>query len=741
VSLERWRRSIGLGEVLILFYLLAFVRQYFWVFSNNRLAWILTIFTTALICLLSLKFNPSSNEKTPVQFWFVVVLPLLLFYLLRVPFPDISFDVLNYRLVQSERALYGPPFMRGDFFPVIFPLNPSPDLVTGIFRHFLGYRLGTVINYLTIVWMGLILNKLMRTLIPNSLFRSIAILLILLTEHIFFQINTYMVDLLPLPLLLAATWLTFNYRASQTKQRDLIVVAALLGSALAIKLSNVTAVIPLTLWFAFEFFSLEWRLTKKSLAIILVGTAVFFLPLLPHAIYVYRETGSPFFPLYNEIFKSAYWPEINVGDGRWGPRNWFETLIWPFLTTLYPKRLSELGLYSGRLALSWISALICLFAPKVSRSMRGTAFVVLLGSLLWSLTSGYIRYALFFEVLGGVLLVYLVVSLRSRLSNKPAKIGWAVVSLPVLILIAQACVAMFYAYQTEWGRRLTFFDRPQDYFSETRYFFHDHNLSKFLTADKKPLIWNVEGWIVSSVKSSGTEVLLRNDVPMLGVHNLEYFDMPKSRERFANALAINSGKRIFSLALTDESETAMSNMRRRGFQVGEPIPLRVPFYSNEIALSMVIFEVFPASKLLPPRPNSPITTAAVEPLADDAYSAELSMNDAPARLKHGEKLFLNVNVKNASSFIWPARGSDDGRFFIRLANAWFDNHNNLVNNMDGRSNLPYDMWPGETVEIPLTTTTPASPGEYILEIDMVQEGVTFFKAKGSPVLRFKILVE
>ena len=739
MKFAKWPRSIGLGEVLILFYLLAYVRQYFWVLSSNRLAWVFSIFTSIAIWVLLLRFMPSSSEKAPVQFWTLVALPLLLFYLLRVPFPDISFDVLNYRLVQSERALHGAPFLRGDFFPVIFPLNPAPDLITGIFRYFLGYRLGTVVNYLTLLWVGLILNKFLRALIPSHWVRSVAILSILLCEHMFFEINTYMVDLIALPLLLEATWLTFNFRSSEQKNRDLIFTAFLLGGSFAIKLSNVTAIIPIALWFAFEFFTVTGKRPKRSWLTIVIAVAVFFLPILPHAVYIYRETGSPFFPLYNEIFKSVYWPEINVGDGRWGPRGWGETIAWPFLTLLNPKRLSELGLYSGRLALGSIAAVVCLLTPRSSRSLRGTAFVLLFGSLLWSLSSGYIRYALFFELLAGLLVIELVIRLRSN--GLSQHVRGSLPYLPLLLFVAQSVVALFYASRTEWGGRQTFLQRPKDYLAETRYFFHDHNLSKFLTPDKKPLIWNVDGWIVSSVKSSGPEVLLQNQVPMLGVHNLEYFDMPASRERFANSLALSRGKRLFSLSLTDEVDTARSNLRRRGFQVSEPTVLRVPFYSDHIGLPMVLFEVTPTTTLLPPKPDSPDTTVSVEPLPDDAFSAELAVAPTPTHLRHGEKTTIKVNAKNVSTVIWPARGQDDGRFFVRVGNVWFDSKNKLVNNMDGRANLPYDLWPGDSVEIPLTITAPAIAGDYTLEIDMIQEGVTFFKAKGSKVLRLKIVVE
>ena len=138
MTLADWRRRIEPADVLILFYVAAIVRQYFWIIPSNRWAWLLTIVSTVCLWLVYLRFKGSDGDRVPYVFWLIVGLPLLLVYLLRLSFPDISFDVLNYRLIQSERSLRGPLFVPGDFFPTIFPLNPAPDTLTGLFRHFLG---------------------------------------------------------------------------------------------------------------------------------------------------------------------------------------------------------------------------------------------------------------------------------------------------------------------------------------------------------------------------------------------------------------------------------------------------------------------------------------------------------------------------------------------------------------------------------------------------------------------------
>jgi hypothetical protein len=98
-------------------------------------------------------------------------------------------------------------------------------------------------------------------------------------------------------------------------------------------------------------------------------------------------------------------------------------------------------------------------------------------------------------------------------------------------------------------------------------------------------------------------------------------------------------------------------------------------------------------------------------------------------------------VKNASEFVWPARGRNDYAYLITISNAWLDEDGNLMDNTDGKSVLPHDLFPGEEVDISLKVTAPSAPGEYILEIDLVQEAITWFKDKGSTTWRARVKVQ
>ena len=174
------------------------MREYFLLLHNNTIAWILTIGVSLVLGYIYLSNKETPKEKIDPVYWVVVGLPLLLIFFLRVGYADLSFDVLNYHIFHSERALRGLVHIPGDFAPAYLPFfnNPVGDVVTGVFRHLLGFRLGTVVNYLVLLWTGAILFKFFRQDITNATWRSVAVLLVLSSEQLLSEINNYMIDLL-----------------------------------------------------------------------------------------------------------------------------------------------------------------------------------------------------------------------------------------------------------------------------------------------------------------------------------------------------------------------------------------------------------------------------------------------------------------------------------------------------------------------------------------------------------------
>ncbi|HEX8897302.1 MAG TPA: hypothetical protein VF751_01285, partial [Chthoniobacterales bacterium] len=135
----------------------------------------------------------------------------------------------------------------------------------------------------------------------------------------------------------------------------------------------------------------------------------------------------------------------------------------------------------------------------------------------------------------------------------------------------------------------------------------------------------------------------------------------------------------------------------------------------------------------PPRPRTPL------PL--DAFRAELSVVDLPGTFSAGKPAIVRVRIKNVSPMIWLARERGGGAYQVSLGNHWLDSSEKMLINDDGRSALLRDLKPGETTELSLTVNPPAASGRYVLEIDMLQEGVTWFGLADSKTVKVPVEIK
>lgn len=130
-----------------------------------------------------------------------------------------------------------------------------------------------------------------------------------------------------------------------------------------------------------------------------------------------------------------------------------------------------------------------------------------------------------------------------------------------------------------------------------------------------------------------------------------------------------------------------------------------------------------------------------EPLPKEGFRAALSVQAAPARLRRQEQAALQVTVRNESALPWAARERGGGRYQVSLGNHWLDETGKTVINDDGRAALLKPLKPGESVKLKLVVNAPRQPGNYLLEVDMLQEGVSWFALQGSPTIRVPVRVE
>ena len=135
-----------------------------------------------------------------------------------------------------------------------------------------------------------------------------------------------------------------------------------------------------------------------------------------------------------------------------------------------------------------------------------------------------------------------------------------------------------------------------------------------------------------------------------------------------------------------------------------------------------------------PKPDS-------RPLDPTSMSAELNLLSPTVNLRPGQQLAIEVLVKNTSNAIWLAGDRSGSRYRVSLGNHWLDSAGKTVTNDDGRATLLVDLYPGATTKVWLTINAPRRTGEYQLELDLLQEGVSWFGLKGSRTWRGRVVVD
>jgi len=140
-------------------------------------------------------------------------------------------------------------------------------------------------------------------------------------------------------------------------------------------------------------------------------------------------------------------------------------------------------------------------------------------------------------------------------------------------------------------------------------------------------------------------------------------------------------------------------------------------------------------------PQTPRTrTRNQGPMPDAAFRAQITPIDRPSTLWAGTRVEMIVRVKNCSTVAWKSAGLAD-RLMLCLGNHWLDEKHAPVRFDDGRYDLPWDLAPGEEIDVTLSIEVPRTPGRYLLELDMVQEHAAWFKNKGSETVIIPVTVE
>jgi hypothetical protein len=109
-----------------------------------------------------------------------------------------------------------------------------------------------------------------------------------------------------------------------------------------------------------------------------------------------------------------------------------------------------------------------------------------------------------------------------------------------------------------------------------------------------------------------------------------------------------------------------------------------------------------------------------------AYSAQYALYEGPNRVRCGELFQATVHVTNTGWRPWTsAEGSP-----ILASYHWLDRSGRRLVAEGLRTAIPATVAAGEEAVILLRVEAPQTPGDAILSIDLVHEGVTWFSDQG-----------
>ncbi len=130
---------------------------------------------------------------------------------------------------------------------------------------------------------------------------------------------------------------------------------------------------------------------------------------------------------------------------------------------------------------------------------------------------------------------------------------------------------------------------------------------------------------------------------------------------------------------------------------------------------------------LPPT-TEPAPAGTVTSRVAGACDVRYAHYQGPARLAPGVETTVAVDIINAGWDEWRSEGPNP----VHVSYHWLTPARVMVE-FDGlRSGLPNPLPPGQTCHATVAVRAPATPGAYLLALDLVREGVTWFSEAGAP---------
>lgn len=390
---------------------------------------------------------------------------------------DVNWDQTNYHFYVAHSLIndrLDKDFMAANILSYV---NPVPHLIFYFlvnfgWSSFLVSFLISLIQLLNFFLVYLLVKLISVEDFENFFSRVLVVAISFFHPVVLAELGTSLTDLLVTIPFLLAIFLAFKNLKGKFSVH-VVVSCFLLGASAALKLTNVIFI------FAFSPFFLiclvDQKKCVKSIVYCLFAFCVGFLSFGFWHFLVWRKFGNPFFPFFNNVFKSEYYPVAHHVHERFVVDSWMELLWFPLNALKYEKFITtEVVSIDARYAFYWLiflfifirflfsilrwgkeKGLLALFNHRISKNMEHRsrtqseltsrregaaclggggspiarqalrlndlevrrlvfAFCYLIGYFFWLFSSGNARYGLILTLLSGPFSIILLSFLRIR---------------------------------------------------------------------------------------------------------------------------------------------------------------------------------------------------------------------------------------------------------------------------------------------------------------------------------------
>lgn len=127
-----------------------------------------------------------------------------------------------------------------------------------------------------------------------------------------------------------------------------------------------------------------------------------------------------------------------------------------------------------------------------------------------------------------------------------------------------------------------------------------------------------------------------------------------------------------------------------------------------------------------PEPHDRVAEQAT--MLERAYRGRLVAAHPSAEVRPGAPVEVHVDVTNAGNATWCSDGGLPIRASYHLSRR--DGDGLALVSFDGRRTAIPDIRPGSTMTCAIVVEAPAEPGDYVVTLDLVQEGLCWFAQRG-----------